>query len=56
MLQQGVDDRDYWLTEDGRFVFNGWPEDIAFDPSNTDLWERKRPYTVGKTSVPLLAK
>jgi hypothetical protein len=32
----------YRLTEDGRFVFNGWPEGIEFDASNQDLWVRKQ--------------
>jgi hypothetical protein len=37
----------YQLTEDGRFVFRDWPEDITFDPRNPSLWEKKKPSTRG---------
>lgn len=36
------------LSEDGRFVFNGWPEGIQFDPNSRDIWERKRPTITGR--------
>lgn len=35
-------DRGYRLTDDGRLLFNGWPEGIEFDASNPDLWVRKK--------------
>ncbi len=47
MLQTTSTGRGYQLTEDGRFVFNAWPEDIAFDPGNADLWKKKDPSTSG---------
>jgi hypothetical protein len=47
MLQMASTGRGYQLTEDGRFVFNAWPEDIAFDPGNADLWKKKDPSTSG---------
>ena len=39
-LEKATGPRGYRLTDDGRFVFNGWPEGIAFDARNPDLWVR----------------
>jgi hypothetical protein len=39
--------RGYQLTEAGRFAFNGWPEEVAFDPRREDLWNRRRPGSRG---------
>jgi hypothetical protein len=56
MLRKEATGRGYQLTTDGRFVFNGWPKGIAFDPHDKNLWTRKKPDTRGKPSVPLPAK
>lgn len=52
MARKNSTGRGYLLTEDGRFVFDGWPEEIAFDPGNADLWTRKRPGSRGRGSWP----
>jgi hypothetical protein len=41
-LEKATGAQGYRLTDDGRFVFNGWPEGIAFDARNQDLWVKKR--------------
>ena len=46
-LEKATGARGFRLTDDGRFVFNGWPEGIEFDARNPDVWARKRPANRG---------
>jgi hypothetical protein len=50
LARKGPTVRGYQLTDYGQFLFKEWPEGIKFDPHDKDLWSKRAPHRVGRTS------